>query len=305
VKRPSIAIVGAGRAGSSLTLQLHSHGYRITEIIARDKSSLPRTRRLAGAVNGRAATSRTARLDADIVWFCVPDSQISVAAHALARLSWKRKIALHSSGGLTSDALRVLREFGAAVASAHPLMTFVSNSAPELANVAFAIEGDRAAAHAATRIVRMLGGKPITIRPRDKAAYHAFATMICPLLVTLLAVSEKAAVLAGMSATESRRRMLPIVRQTLANYEKLGAAKAFTGPIVRGDAETIRLHLKALAKAPMARNVYVGLASAALECLPSQRTAELRRILDGVIPGSVRRNETGRGRVKARATRRG
>ena len=137
-------------------------------------------------------------------------------------------------------------------------MTFVKGSVPELTGVPFAIEGDAAAVRVARTVVRNLGGKPVAIRKQDKVAYHAFATMICPLLVSLLAASEKAAALAGMSAAESRRRMLPIIRQTLRNYEKLGPARAFSGPIVRGDVETIRAHLKALAKSPSAKKVICG-----------------------------------------------
>ena len=68
-------------------------------------------------------------------------------------------------------------------------MTFVKRSVPDLAGVSFAIEGDETAVRVARQIVRNLGGRPVDIQRRDKVAYHAFATMICPLLVSLLAAS--------------------------------------------------------------------------------------------------------------------
>jgi predicted short-subunit dehydrogenase-like oxidoreductase (DUF2520 family) len=225
-----------------------------------------------------------------VIWFCVPDPEVSKAAAEFFLRDWKGKIALHSSGVLTSDALGLLRENGAAVASVHPLMTFVEGNLPNLADVPFAIEGDPRAVDFAKTIVRDLGGEAFPIRKQDKAAYHAFATMICPLLVSLLATSERVAEVAGISHKGARRRMMPIIHQTLANYSKLGPAGAFSGPLVRGDAETVRKHLKALAKSRAARNGYIALAEAALKYLPSQNPHALRKLLHGVTPGRTRRS---------------
>lgn len=154
----------------------------------------------------------------------------------------------------------------------------------------FAVEGDRAAVDAATRIVRHLGGKPFQIRPEHKLAYHAFATMVCPLLIALLSTSEHSAALTGMSAAEARRRMAPILRQTIANYESFGPEKAFTGPLVRGDTETVKAHLQALARAPIAKEVYRVLARAALQRLPSRNRSSLKRLLGGARPSETRRS---------------
>jgi len=74
--------------------------------------------------------------------------------------------------------------------------------------------------------------------------------------------------------------MLPILRQTIANYETLGAAGAFSGPIVRGDAEIVRKHLRVLRKVPETTDVYLALARAALRYLPARNRAELKRALD-------------------------
>ena len=77
------------------------------------------------------------------MWFCVPDGQIGVTAQQFAERNWKDKIAIHSSGVLSSEALGLLRRKGANVASAHPLMTFVTGQVPDLSGVYFAIEGDK------------------------------------------------------------------------------------------------------------------------------------------------------------------
>jgi predicted short-subunit dehydrogenase-like oxidoreductase (DUF2520 family) len=142
------------------------------------------------------------------------------------------------------------------------------------------MEGDASAVRVARSIVRDLGGQAATIKKQDKVAYHAFATMICPLLVSLLAASEKTAALAGISVVDARRRMLPIIRQTLSNYEKLGPAAAFSGPIVRGDVETIQAHLNVLAKIPAAKNAYAALARAALDLLPNSNRRQVARLFE-------------------------
>ena len=104
---------------------------------------------------------------------------------------------------------------------------------------------------------------------------------MAPLLVTLLATGEKVAGAAGLSKIEARRKMLQTLRQTLVNYSKLGPAGAFSGPIVRGDAEVVQQHLKALKKIPGAREVYKALARAALQYLPSGNRKVLERVLGG------------------------
>jgi predicted short-subunit dehydrogenase-like oxidoreductase (DUF2520 family) len=139
----------------------------------------------------------------------------------------------------------------------------------------------------------------LRVSKQNKIAYHAFATMICPLLVSLLAASEKVAMLARISQREARRRMMPILRQTLANYGKLGPAASFSGPIVRGDAETIAQHLKTLSRAPEAKLVYVSLAQAALKLLPGRNPRGIAQLLLSESR-SVRRNQTNTGRERVR-----
>jgi predicted short-subunit dehydrogenase-like oxidoreductase (DUF2520 family) len=278
--KPRIAIVGPGRLGSALALELTRARYRVSAIVSGNSSAArPRARALARRVSARwIATGKP--FDADLVWFCVPDREIARAARQLATLvEWKGKVALHSSGALASDQLQVLRRRGAKVASVHPLMTFVRGSAPSLKGVPFGLEGDAAALRVAHRIVRDVGAEAFSISKRRKPAYHAWGAFTSPLLIALLVTGEKVARAAGLSTTEARRKMMPILRQTLANYAKLGPAGAFSGPIVRGDAQVVRQHLRELKKIPGAGEVYTALARVALRYLPAGNRKELEKIL--------------------------
>src|ERR1051326_1060024 len=279
--KPTIAIVGPGRLGTALARELFRAGYVIREIISRDNpASKRKATALAKSVRARVGAAKRAHLEADLVWFCVPDREIAKAASALAKL-WRGKFAFHSSGALTSDELKPLRRAGVSVASVHPLMTLVRNSSPSLKGVPFAIEGDVAAVKAGREIARKLGAEPFSIPKQNKVAHHAWGAFTSPLLVALFAAAEEVAGLAGLPATEARRKMLPIIRQTIANYAALGPEKALTGPLVRGDVEIVRKHLTALSKTAEAKSVYRALSDSVLAGSRVRDAKNLRKLLKG------------------------
>jgi predicted short-subunit dehydrogenase-like oxidoreductase (DUF2520 family) len=296
-RRPRITIVGAGNLGTALAMCLHRAGYVIDQVVFRNSgASRRRAAALAKRVGARAGDVARATIDSDVVWLCVPDDAVAKVARSLAQnADWRGRVALHSSGALASDEMVALRRRGALAASVHPMMTFVAGSRqaglsrtgllhtgaqPSLAGVPFAIEGDAPAVRASRAIVKELGGKAYTIRRQDKVAYHAWGTFASPLLTALLATTEHVAAAAGLNRREAKRRMLPILQQTLANYAALDAAGAFSGPIVRGDVETIRRHLRVLRKVPEAGEVYAALAKAAVRYLPGRRKPQVARLLN-------------------------
>ena len=280
-RKTSFAIIGAGRLGGALAIALDRAGHTIHEIVHSGRPAAARqAAQLARRCHARARASHVARLDAEVVWFCVPDRVIAAAAKQLAaRTDWRGKIVFHASGALTSDELDALRRRGASVAALHPLMTFVAHVEPALTGVPFALEGDARAVLAARKIVRSLGGEAFLIAKNKKAAYHAWGAFTSPLLIALLVTAEEVARAAGLSAAAARRRALPILRQTLDNYARRGPAGAFSGPIIRGDVATLRKHLAALRCLPRASSVYLALARMAVEKLPAERKSGVKRVL--------------------------
>jgi predicted short-subunit dehydrogenase-like oxidoreductase (DUF2520 family) len=289
--KPTFAIVGAGRVGTALALELLRAGYTAREIIFHGKGAgRDRARRLAALAQARPTAMAGARFDADLIWICVPDRKIASVAARMASRSlsagaesspgWRGKIVLHSSGVLTSDELGELRKCGSSVASVHPLMTFVPNSLPSLRHVPFGIEGDPKARRAAAKILKRLGARSFRIGKENKSAYHAWATLLSPLFLSFLVGAENAASGAGLSARQARTNMLPILQQTLMNWVKLGPAQAFSGPIARGDVETVRRHLQVLRTMPRARDLYVTLARSAIRHLPVRNRRQLTGLLE-------------------------
>ena len=158
-------------------------------------------------------------------------------------------------------------------------MTFVRGSRPSFLGVPFAIEGNRNAVAIARSVVRNLGGIPYPIAKPQKAAYHAWGMFLSPLFAALLAAAERVAEAAHIDLKQARSRAVPILRQTLENYARLGAPESFSGPIARGDVKTIGKHLNVLKKFSGAREVYIAMARIALRDLPSKNRRELQKLL--------------------------
>jgi predicted short-subunit dehydrogenase-like oxidoreductase (DUF2520 family) len=192
---------------------------------------------------------------------------------------WRRKTVFHASGALTSERLSPLASLGAAVASVHPMMTFVLGSRPSLAGVSFAVEGHAKAARVAKGIVRGLKGVLVNIAAADKPLYHAWGAFASPLIISLLATADRIASELGLSAIQGRQTIAPILRQTIENYIAHGPAAAFSGPLVRGDSETVRAHLLELSRVGGAKDVYLALANAAIKSLPVANREEIKRML--------------------------
>jgi predicted short-subunit dehydrogenase-like oxidoreductase (DUF2520 family) len=268
--RRTITLVGPGNLARVLGLALHAAGYTIREIVSRDApESRKRARALARQVGARAVSYAHAQLGADIIWLCVSDDAIFPTASMIAsRNVWKGKIALHSSGARSSRELEPLRRRGAAIGSLHPMQTFVRSSPATLAGVSFAVEGDPTAVRVGRRIARDLGGSVFTIRPEAKVLYHVVGSFCSPMIVACLSMAERVAAAAGIPPAAAKRIMHPILRQTIANYLAKGPAAAFSGPINRGDINTIQKHLKALGEVQGAREIYLALARSAVRGLP-------------------------------------
>lgn len=288
-RKPTITIVGAGNLAHALAPALRRAGYRIAEIVSRGANeSRRRAQTLARRVHARATASEEASWNADVVWLCVTDDAIAQTARALAASAdWQGKIALHSSGALTSDQLSPLQRRGAAVGSVHPMMTFVRNGGTGLKGVAFALEGDAKAIRLGRRVAQDLGGVPFRISKENKVLYHAMGSFSSPMIVAVLALAERIATAAGIPRGKVPAAMRPILVKTFENYLRNGAAAAFSGPINRGDVETIRKHLAELQKVPFAQEVYTALGRAAVDMLPGQRKAEILRLFSEALRGSA------------------
>jgi predicted short-subunit dehydrogenase-like oxidoreductase (DUF2520 family) len=277
----TITLIGAGNLAQALGPALKAAGYAIDFVASRETaSSRRRAAMLAQLLEARTQSLNDAGPASDILWICHTDDALAETAKLLARKpGWSGKIVLHSSGALSSDVLAPLKRKGSSTASLHPMMTFVPGATPRMEEVPFAVEGDSRAVAVARRIVRDLGAESFAIKKSAKPLYHALGSFSSPLIVAALVTAERVGRSAGLSASQTRRVMAPILRQTFKNYAERGAAAAFSGPIKRGDVNTVLRHLNELKRVPGASEVYRALVKSALMDLPSAKRKELMKVL--------------------------
>ena len=209
---------------------------------------------------GRVGSAIAARLEergiavreegAALVLLCVPDRAISEVAAEIPRGPW----VAHVSGGTPLAALDPHeRRFGV-----HPLQTFTRARGPEQLDGGFAAvtaESDEAQA-LAVDLARILGLEPFVIDESARALYHAGAAVASNFLVTLYRAAAELLERAGAPP----EALVPLMRRTIENGFEL------TGPIERGDWETVEAHLAAIREhAPELESLYRVLADRTAE----------------------------------------
>jgi predicted short-subunit dehydrogenase-like oxidoreductase (DUF2520 family) len=244
----SLSIVGAGRVGRTLGKRLRRLGWRVGAVVARS----PATSRIAVREIGAGKPySRLVPeiLDSNVILLSTPDGAISGVAAALAEFDETKlrgKIVLHTSGALDRTVLAPLARRGASTGSIHPMQTFTGRGVPKLEKVIFAVEGDPGAANVARTIARSLGGVPVTIGSKNKPAYHAAGALVAGHGLGLIEAATQVLLKLGFKRRDAMRALLPLMRQMLDNFERLGPRESWTGPVSRGDFETVAKHTKAL-----------------------------------------------------------
>jgi predicted short-subunit dehydrogenase-like oxidoreductase (DUF2520 family) len=277
-KQTTLTVVGAGRLGTALALALDAKGYRISAVVTRRKQHARRVAKLFSSPHplALAAAELSELPKTDLLIIATPDDQIATTAARLAAINDTRKparVALHTSGALNSDALNALRAAGLAVGSLHPLVSIsdARAGAADLHRAFYCVEGDKAAVRAARRMVRALAGRSFSIKPADKALYHAAAVLTSGHTVALFDLAAELLTRCGVPPPAARRALLPLTHSTLNNLlTAQTSAQALTGPFARGDVQTVRRNLAALAADPNALRIYALLGAHALR-LASQK----------------------------------
>jgi predicted short-subunit dehydrogenase-like oxidoreductase (DUF2520 family) len=248
----SLAIVGVGRVGRALGRRLRETGWKITVVAARSEGRAKRGARFIGQGRPVAGISATLAF-ASTILLTVPDDALAGVAAELGKRAGndlRGRIVLHTSGALDASVLEPLRFLGAAVGSLHPLQSFSGVSVPPLEGKVFAIEGDELAVRTARRIARALGGVPVGISASKKPLYHAAGAFAGGLSLAMEVAGVRLLMAAGLKRREAQRALLSLTRQVLEHYEKLGAHKAWTGPLARGDFGVVAAHENALCQLP-------------------------------------------------------
>jgi predicted short-subunit dehydrogenase-like oxidoreductase (DUF2520 family) len=263
--------VGPGRAGVALGLALSRAGHRVL-LHGRHSREVPPP--LALTVGDDPPWLG----EAEIVLLAVPDDAVAEVAASLAATGavTASHTVLHLSGALGIDVLAPLGASGAALGSLHPYQTLEASAegAAGLAGAVAGVGGTSKAVAGASALASSVGLVPVEVPEERRAVYHAAAVFASNYLVTLAGVAEGLLGEAGMSPEQARAALGPLMSAALEKALADGPGSALTGPVARGDAETVRRHLTALPDD--VRDLYRELARAALrlaELAPERRAA--------------------------------
>lgn len=284
-----VAIVGAGALGTALALRLLQNGYTIDAVISRTEAG---ARRLAGRAGAPVASAHLADVPrtARVVFCCVPDDRVTAVAAALAeaRRDWSGCTVAHMSGALTTQALAPLAARGARALSFHPVQTFPPGTSPEaFSGIYIGLEGDADAIALGARLAADLGARHVVIPPEKKALYHLAASCASNFLVTLMALTGDLLVEAGIERQTGMALVRPLVERTWQNIQQHAPEHALTGPIARGDRDTMARHAEALAAhVPHLLSTYVALATETvhLAVRAGRLTPDVAERLLGTLP---------------------
>ena len=238
--------------GRALGRRLREVGWKIGAVVTSSEPTARKAVRSIGAGHAHAFLTRQV-LAAQVILITTPDHSVAEVAGELARIGAEElrgKIVLHTSGALGSSVLDAVKKCGAAVGSMHPLQTFSGVGVPPLDGKVFAIEGDTLAVRMARQIARSLGAVPVHIEGSKKPLYHAAGALAAGNVLALLEAATRLMTAAGMKRREAVRALLPLTRQVLENFERLGPRAAWTGPLSRGDYGVVAAHMEAMKDLP-------------------------------------------------------
>lgn len=247
----TIGFVGSGRAASALAHSLGRAGHRL--LLARRG---PSAHALANELSASLEDAGEVLARADVTFLAVPDGAVAEIAAELADTvrDGEGRLVAHLSGSRGLDLLDALQQRGYATAAIHPLQVLSGwRLAP---GTAFAVEAEGEARVLAARLVEDMRGVEIPLPATGRAAYHAAAVMAANLGMTMLAEAVDLLEKQGIPRAEALTGLGSLVRGGLEASMERGLPAALTGPVARGDVETVAAHLAALAGDPDLRRAY-------------------------------------------------
>jgi len=245
--KTTIGFIGAGVTGTALAYQLWRQGYQVVAVSSR---SIASAQRLASKIEDCVVCCSPQQVAdlAHVVFITTPDD---IIADIAANQKWHPgQTVIHCSGVHSTDILEPARKYGTHVCCLHPLQTFASieEAISNIPGSTFALEGDEFGLSIARDMATSMKGNIIMLKAGDKVLYHAAAVTLSNYLVTLMKTSADLWQSFGISQEVAIKALLPLLKGTVNNIERLGIPGCLTGPIARGDVETIRKHVAALEK---------------------------------------------------------
>ena len=245
-----IVFIGAGKVAHSIVPLLIRKNYSVKGVISRSMRS---ARSLSKKYNLNFCSDKlkSIPLDVKVFFITVPDNQISTTADKLSviRNDFKNCLFVHTSGSEGSSALKVIENKGGMTASFHIMQTFPSTRQTDVRNSFAAIETKFASAERYLfSLGRNLNLKSFKLNEEEKVYYHMAGVFTANFMNANFFASEKLLERTELTVQDHYNIFETIINTTLANIKNSGSAHSLSGPVQRGDSQTVNRHVKALEK---------------------------------------------------------
>ncbi|EIM62328.1 hypothetical protein DespoDRAFT_00297 [Desulfobacter postgatei 2ac9] len=241
------SVIGCGRVGICLAAFLFKKEYEPAGFFSRSRTSAQAARAAAGCGTVFDTAADCARAG-DIVFVTTPDGLIETICGDLVQQKalGPQTLVFHLSGAHSSEILAPAKQAGAIVGSIHPLQSFTPyepGQANPFEGINISVEGDPDAVSQGKDIASALGARAFAIPTESKTLYHASAVVASNYLVTLVRFALTLLMETGLKEDVAFEILSPLIQGTLFNIGSKGCTRALTGPVVRGDHETVFRHL--------------------------------------------------------------
>lgn len=294
---PNIAIIGPGKVGTAIGILADRAGLSVLAVAGGSDAAADAAATAIGECASACSVTDAAGAG-ELVLITVPDDRIADLCEQLARRQAfaPGTIVAHCSGALSSEALAPARdECCCLIGSMHPLQTFptVEAAVQRLPGAWCFCEGDEMAVACLEKLAEAIGARSARIAKAGKPAYHAAAVVACNYLVALMDAAARLAQQAGLDRQTWLAAVEPIIRATVDNVSAIGPEKALTGPIARGDIQTVRRHLDTLAGADEGlRRLYAACGQQTVDL--ALRAGKISAEVAAELTAMFRRSEPGR-----------
>ncbi len=242
-----VGFIGAGKVGKSFGKYLSNNGFNIQGYYSRSIESSKISTEIVG---GHVFVNLEELVKAStVVFITTPDDVIPLIVEEICKLKelQEEKLFIHMSGAHSSNILNDIKvkHKNSYLYSLHPLQAFadVVTAVEDLKNTVFSIEGDEEQLSVLTKLMETCGNDFFIIQGEDKALYHSAACVVSNYLVTLIDLGLRLFEASNIDSQKGFNALSPLILGSLNNIKKLGTAEALTGPIARGDINTIKNHL--------------------------------------------------------------
>lgn len=278
-----IGFIGAGKVGFSIGKYLKDNGINVTGYYSRNENSSLEASLFTNTNQYKELKQLVE--ESDTIVISTPDDKILEVWNKIKNLSIKNKFICHLSGSLSSNIFSNISHYGAYGYSIHPIFPISDkyNSHKSLKNAFITIEGDREYINEVQLFIESLGNKTKVLEKSDKALYHLASVISSNLIIGLINISLNYLKEYGFTEKEAFNALYPLIKENIEEINNKGLISSLTGPVERGDINTINRHLLNIKEED--KDIYISLSnkilSLALEKNKDRDYEKIRDVLGG------------------------